>query len=444
LPLKEGALTEWDTSGLNGLYVLQLLVVHSANSITTATGMVTIKNQQGCAKIRSSTPNFRCIMQAMLTRIAYLEKLALAVERSPITALLGPRQCGKTTLARQFAEGKKATLFDLESVPDQRRLQNPELALADMDGLVVLDEIQTMPELFAVLRVLVDRPTNRAHFLILGSAAPEIVKNTSETLAGRVEFIELTGFGLSETGAQHSETLWVRGGFPRSYLADSEADSLAWREGFIRTFLERDIPQLGINIPAQAMRRFWTMLAHYHGQTWNASEVGRSMGLSDKSVRSYLDILTGTFMLRQVQPWYENLGKRQVRAPKAYFRDTGLLHTLLDIHDRHALLGHPKVGASWEGFALEQALQFFHPAQAYFWSTYGGAELDLIFMHKGQKYGFEIKFNEAPKLSASMRAAVETLGLAHLWVIYPGEHDYRVAENITVWPLRRVGELLGR
>ena len=226
---------------------------------------------------------------------------------------------------------------------------------------------------------LVDRPENHARFLILGSASPEIIKSASETLAGRLEFIELQGFDLAETGAETWETLWLRGGFPRSFLANSEEDSLAWREGFIRTFLERDIPQLGINIPAVTMRRFWTMLAHYHGQTWNAAEIGRSMGLSDKTVRSYLDILTGTFMIRQLQPWFENLGKRQVKSPKIYFRDTGLLHSLLDIPDRHILLGHPKVGASWEGFAIEQALQILHPNAAYFWGTHAGAEIDLVF-----------------------------------------------------------------
>ena len=285
---------------------------------------------------------------------------------------------------------------------------------------MVLDEIQEMPELFQVLRILVDRPENQARFLILGSASPDIIKSASETLAGRLEFIELQGFNLSETGGNAWEPLWLRGGFPRSFLAASEDDSRAWREGFIRTFLERDIPQLGINIPAVAMRRFWTMLAHYHGQTWNAAELGRSMGLSDKTVRSYLDILTGTFMIRQLQPWFENLGKRQVKSPKIYFRDTGLLHSLLDIPDKHSLLGHPKVGASWEGFALEQALQILHPNAVYFWGTHAGAELDLVFQFQGKRYGMEIKFNEAPSLTPSMRIATSELALDHLWIVYPG------------------------
>ena len=250
----------------------------------------------------------------MIDRPFYLERLATALRRSPITALLGPRQCGKTTLARLLGESGEATYFDLESQPDLQRLQNPELLLGSLVGIVILDEIQVLPELFKVLRVLVDRPANQARFLILGSASPILVKQIAETLAGRVEFVELAGFDLRETGADAWRPLWVRGGFPRAFLADSEEDSMAWREGFIRTFLERDIPQLGITIPAAAMRRFWTMLAHYHGQIWNATELARSMGLTDKTVRSYLDILTGTFMVRQLQPWYYNTKKRLVKS----------------------------------------------------------------------------------------------------------------------------------
>ena len=364
-----------------------------------------------------------------------------STQRSPVTALLGPRQCGKTTLARAFAEERKATFFDLESLPDQRRLQNPELVLGALEGLVILDEIQVLPDLFDVLRVLVDRPGNKARFLILGSASPAIIEITSQTLAGRVEFIELSGFDLSETGAKTWETLWLRGGFPRSYLAETGEDSLIWREGFIRTFLERDIPQLGIRIPSMAMRRFWMMLAHYHGQTWNASELARSLGVSDKTVRSYLDILTGTFMIRQLQPWYENLGKRQVKSPKIYFRDSGLLHQLLDITDMHNLLGHPRVGASWEGFALEQVLSIARPSQAYFWATHSGAELDLVFSAHGKRYGIEAKFNEAPRVTSSMKAASSELSLTHMWVIYPGQQIYSVDENISVWPLQEINKL---
>lgn len=380
----------------------------------------------------------------MIHRASYLERLSSAVRRSPITALLGPRQCGKTTLARVFGEGRATTYFDLESRPDAQRLQNPEMMLGGLEGIAILDEVQIMPELFAVLRVLVDRPQNRASFIILGSASPDIVRRVSETLAGRVEFLELSGFDLRETGGDSLETLWLRGGFPRSFLAQSDDDSVIWREGFIRTFLERDIPQLGISIPAPAMRRFWTMLAHYHGQTWNASELGRSMGLTDKTVRSYLDILTGTFMVRQLQPWYENIGKRQVKAPKIYLRDSGTLHSLLNIPDLHTLLGHPRLGASWEGFALEQALQIVNPPQAFTWATHGGAELDLFLPMRGKRFGVEFKFTESPRLSKSMKVAVADLNLDHLWLVYPGRHSFPMDAKISAWPLKEIHELPGR
>lgn len=313
----------------------------------------------------------------MIDRPLYWDRLTTAIGRSPVTALLGPRQAGKTTLARLLAQGQPVTFFDLESQPDLRRLQNPQLALSALDGLVVIDEIQALPGLFKALRVLVDRPGNFARFLILNSASPDIAKHVSETPAGRVEFIELAPFDLTEVGAARWQELWLRGGFPRAFLAGSDEDSMAWREGFIRTFLERDIPQLGFNLPAAAMRRFWTMLAHYHGQTWNASELGRAMGLSDKTVRAYLDLLTGAFMVRQLQPWYANIGKRQVRAPKIYLRDTGLLHALLGLPDWQTLLAHPRVGASWEGFALEQVIQTIRPTEAYFWAP--TAALNWIF-----------------------------------------------------------------
>lgn len=371
----------------------------------------------------------------MLSRPSHISRLETAVRRSPVTALVGPRQCGKTTLARLFAQNKETARFDLESESDRRRLQNPELVLGDFDGLIVLDEIQTMPQLFNVMRVLVDRPESVQRFLILGSASPELVKGVSESLAGRVEFVELGGFDLSEVGPEKWMTLWQRGGSPRSFLAESEDDSLAWREGFVQTFLQRDIPQLGITVPAAAMRRFWTMLAHYHGQTWNASELARSMGLSDKTVRGYLDILTGTFMVRQLQPWYANIGKRQVKAPKVYLRDSGLLHGLLGIGDRHTLLAHPRLGASWEGFAIEQILRAFQPPEAYFWATHSGAELDLFFIHRGRRLGFEVKFNEAPRIGRSVKVAMQDLALDHVWVVYPGKECYPVSERIAVLPV---------
>ncbi len=380
----------------------------------------------------------------MIDRLTYMEKLSTALDRSPITAILGPRQCGKTTLARLFGSGKTAEYFDLESQPDLQRLQNPELVLNSLEGLVILDEIQNMPMLFRTLRVLVDRPEKLTRFLILGSASPDLVKTVSETLAGRVEFIELSGFDIRETGTDTWQTLWLRGGFPRSFLSNSDEDSLAWREGFVKTFLERDIPQLGITIPAAAMRRFWTMLAHYHGQLWNASEFARSMGLTDKTVRSYLDILTGTFMVHQLQPWHANIGKRQVKSPKIYLRDAGLLHTLLSISDMQSLWSHPRVGASWEGFALNQFLQVFSPTQHFFWSTYSGAELDLFFLHRGRRYGVEFKFSEAPKTTRSMRIALDDLQLDHLWIIYPGEHHYPIDERLTAWPLQQIPDLAAK
>ncbi|MCK4508080.1 MAG: ATP-binding protein [Desulfuromonadales bacterium] len=379
----------------------------------------------------------------MITRSYYSTSIKNALERSPVTALLGPRQCGKTTLARVFDTQETTHYFDLESPSDQQRLQNPELMLSRLSGLVILDEIQLAPELFAVLRVLVDRPECDCRFLILGSASQDIIRNVSESLAGRVEFIELSGFDLTELADDNHERLWLRGGFPRSFLAGSENDSLAWREGFIRTFLERDIPQLGINIPAAAMRRFWTMLAHAHGQTWNASELGRSMGLSDKTVRNYLDILTGTYMVRQLQPWHENLNKRQVKAPKIYLRDSGLLHSLLSINSHHELLGHPRLGASWEGFALEQVLNLVRPAEAYFWATHSGAEIDLLYFSHGQRYGVEFKFNDTPKVTRSMHSALHDLNLKHLWVVYPGQHQYEVHDKISVLPLSEIQRLLG-
>jgi hypothetical protein len=377
----------------------------------------------------------------MLNRTKYLHALEAAARRSPITALLGARQVGKTTLARVFTANQPATFFDLESLPDQRRLQNPELALAGLQGLVVLDEIQQMPELFSTLRVLVDRPENQARFIIIGSASPQLVRRASESLAGRVEFIELNGFDLSETGSADWRPLWLRGGFPRAFLSASEEDSLAWREGFIRTFLERDLPQLGIKIASTAMRRFWSMLAHSHGQVWNASELSRAMGLSDKTVRAYLDILSGAFMVRQLQPWFENTSKRQVRAPKIYLRDSGLLHSLLNIPDLHTLLGHPKAGASWEGYAIEQALSIVRPKEAYFWATHSAAELDLLFFADGKRYGIEIKLSEAPQVTRSMHSALQVLDLEHLWVLYPGEQSYPVHERITVWPLQKIAGL---
>ena len=377
----------------------------------------------------------------MTPRDIYMRQLETALHRSPVTAMLGPRQCGKTTLARLFASQRGASYFDLESEPDARRLANPELVLGRLDGLVVLDEIQRQPALFNALRVLVDRPDADVRFLILGSASPELVRGVSESLAGRVEFVELAGFDLAETGVEAWPRLWLRGGSPRSYLAASDDDSMAWREGFLRTFLERDIPQLGISTPAAAMRRFWTMLAHWHGQTWNASELGRAMSASDKTMRRYLDLLTGTFMVRQLQPWFENVAKRQVKAPKVYLRDTGLLHALLEIPNEAALLSHPRIGASWEGFVIEQVLRALRPRNAWFWASHGGGEVDLLVVVEGQRIGFEVKFNEAPTITRSMHQVVDTVRLDHLFVVCPTAHEYPASERISVLPAARVVDL---
>ncbi len=379
----------------------------------------------------------------MIERTTYLERLETAVKRSPITSLLGPRQVGKTTLARQFTETRQSTFFDLELDVDRRRLQNPNMALGALEGLVVLDEIQTMPELFNLLRVLVDRPQNKTKFLILGSASPEIIKKVSQTLAGRVEFIDLPGLRFPEVAEDASRRLWVRGGFPRSFLAESTEDSMAWRDGFIRTFLERDIAQFGFHIPSPAMRRFWTMLAHYHGQTWNGAKIARSMDVSGKTARAYLDILSGTYMVRQLQPWFVNVGKRQVKSPKVYLRDSGLLHSLLNISNWEGLFSHPTVGASWEGFVLEQVIYTLqlYEGEVYFWATHNGAELDVLFFRNGRSYGIEIKFKEAPKVTKSMNIAIETLDLTHLWVIYPGMHIYPTSDRITMLPLSEIEQL---
>ena len=401
-------------------------------------------NQQSIRslKIRIDIPNIQGIIHTVIERRGYIERLKRAISRSPIVALLGRRQCGKTTLARMICGQRPSTYFDLESQTDLRRLANPEMILASLSGLVVIDEIQTDPALFAALRVIVDKPENKCTFLILGSASPQIVRSISETLAGRVEFVDMAGFDLAEVGSSKWKQLWTRGGFPRSFLARNDQDSFAWREGFIRTFLQRDIPQLGISIPAPAMRRFWTMLAHYHAQIWNASRMGSALGINDKTARSYLDILTQTYMIHQLQPWHENIRKRQVKSPKVYFRDSGVLHSLLDVGDFHAVTGHPQAGASWEGFAMEQIIRRILPSQVYYWATYGGAELDLFAVVNGKRYGIEFKFSEAPEKTKSMAAAIELLTLDKLLIVYPGEKSWPIDETISVCPIDQVGATL--
>jgi predicted AAA+ superfamily ATPase len=377
----------------------------------------------------------------MIQRPRALERITKTFGIHPIAALLGPRQCGKTTLARVIAEREPSTYYDLENPVDISRLSAPMRALEKLSGLVVIDEVQRRPDLFELLRVLVDRPGNPARFLILGSASPHLAKGVSESLAGRVGFIDLSGFDLGEVGVEHSARCWLRGGFPRSFLADDDSTSIAWRNDFIRTFLERDIPQLGISIPAETLRRFWTMIAHYHGQVWNAAHLARSLGASENTARRYLDILAGAYMIRILPPWFENIRKRQVKAPKIYVRDSGILHALLQLRTLADLQSHPNLGASWEGFALEQVIGALESRDAYFWATHAGAELDLFARIAGKHYGFEFKYADAPGGSRSMYVAIQDLSLAHLWVIYPGHQEYLLDDKISVIPIASVPHL---
>lgn len=374
----------------------------------------------------------------MIDRPEPLRRLHQVFLVHPAAALLGPRQCGKTTLARVFAKAEQTTFFDLENPVDLQRLSAPMQALEKLEGLVVIDEIQRKPELFELLRVLIDRPSNPARFLVLGSASPTLVKGASESLAGRIGFVDLSGFSLEEVGVGQRDDLWNRGGFPRSFLAPDDEASFGWRLDFVRTFLERDLPQLGITTPAQTLRRFWTMIAHYHGRVWNAAELARSLGTSENTARRYLDILAGAFLVRVLPPWFENLKKRQVKAPKIYLRDSGLLHALLQLSSLDVVRGHPKLGASWEGFALEHIHGALDTRDTYFWATHGGAELDLMVFHSGRRLGFELKYADAPPLTRSMRVALEDLELDRLWVVYPGSEAYDLHEKVSVIPLSAV------
>jgi predicted AAA+ superfamily ATPase len=368
--------------------------------------------------------------------------LAQLFRTHPIVAILGPRQVGKTTLARQFAErrGGAGLTLDLESPDDLVRLDEPTLALGAVSGLVVLDEIQRRPDLFPVLRVLADRPKNRARFLVLGSASPALLRQSSETLAGRIAYYQLPGFSLPEVGTKNLARLWLRGGFPRSYLAADEKESWQWREHFVRSFLERDIPQLGLQLGAVALRRFWTMIAHHHGQIWNASEIAGSLGISAPTVRHYLDTLVATFVVRQLQPWFENLGKRQVKAAKVYVTDSGLLHTLIGIRDAGALDAHPKLGSSWEGFVVGQIVQHLGalPEECFFWSTHQGAELDLLVVRGSRRLGFEVKRTTAPQVTKSMRIALADLKLESLDVIHAGEATFAIGDRARAVAARRM------
>lgn len=373
-----------------------------------------------------------------MIRQFFLNKIEKAFQVTKVVAILGPRQCGKTTAAKQYIERhpfSKQNYFDLENYLDRERLSDPLLSLSFLSGLIVIDEIQRAPNLFETLRVLVDNQELNQKYLILGSASRDLIAQSLETLAGRITYLELTPFMFDEI--HQIEKLWIRGGYPLSVLGASDEISVAWRKGYIKTFLERDIPALGINIPAEQLRRFWMMLAHYHGNMFNASELGRSLGLSHKIMKEYADILTGTFMVRQLQPWHENIGKRQIKTPKIYIRDSGIFHTLIGVNSNSDLLVNPKLGASWEGFALEQVI--FHldaqQEECYFWGTHQQAELDLLIIKNGKRLGFEIKYSGAPKLTKSMQIAQSDLGLDSLTVVYPGDIEYALTNNINVKPL---------
>jgi uncharacterized protein len=373
-----------------------------------------------------------------MERAHFLSRIGRQQASHPIVAILGPRQCGKTTLAREYAkiyQKKKRQpvfFFDLENPTDLARLENPMLALGDLKGLVVIDEIQRRPDLFPVLRVLADQPRNPRQFLILGSASKDLLQQSSESLAGRISYMELTPFSLSEVAK--TKRLWLRGGFPRSYLAPSLTQSIDWRTSYISTYLESDIPALGLQIPAMALRRFWMMLTHFHGQIFNASEIARSLGVADTTARRYLDILSGTFMVRQLPPWSQNIGKRQVKSPKIYFRDSGIFHSLCGIRGWNSLQTHPRLGASWEGFALESAIRLSGalPGEFYFWATHNEAELDLLLLRGTRRIGLEFKYSDHPKLTPSMRIAMQDLKLDELIVVYPGAETFPIAQGIQV------------
>lgn len=368
----------------------------------------------------------------------------MRTRESPVVALLGARQVGKTTLAEQVAaewEGP-TVVFDLEKTATREALSaTPEKLLSEQEGLVIVDEIQRMPELFALLRPLCDDRQRKAVYLLLGSASWSLVKGVSETLAGRIQFVDVAGFSLAEVGEERQDELWLRGGFPRAFLARSGDAWERWMESFTRTFLERDIPGLGSQVSPVALGRFWRMLAHFHGQTWNAAELARSMDVSVTAVNHYRDLLAGTFMARVLPPWFENLGKRLVKSPKVYLRDSGVLHHLLGIGEMLELRTHPRYGASWEGFALEQALIFHGERDAYFYGTQRGAELDLLLLRRGRRWGFEFKCTEAPTTTKSMHIALEDLKLEHLWVVYPGTLRYSMTGQITALPLREIGTI---
>lgn len=383
-------------------------------------------------------------MQQFIPRPHLHRAIRRGLSEAPVVALLGARQVGKTTLAEQVVSAwdGPSSIFDLEARGERAALSaTPERVLRGADGLVVIDEIQRMPELFEVLRPICDARDRRAVFLVLGSASLDLIEGVSETLAGRVLFVDVGGFSIAEAGPENQDRLWLRGGFPRAYLAPSSGAWSRWMESFTRTFLERDIPGLRSRVAPAAVGRFWRMLAHYHGQTWNAAELGRSMDASVTAVRNYRDLLSGSFMIRQLPPWFENLGKRLVKSPKIFIRDSGILHSLLGIEDMTELAVNPRYGASWEGFALEQTLLEHGEREAYFYGTQRGAELDLLLLRRGRRWGFEFKCTEAPRTTKSMHVVIRDLNLERLWVVYPGHVEYPLTDTITALPLKRIGDI---
>jgi predicted AAA+ superfamily ATPase len=371
----------------------------------------------------------------MIDRPRLRARIRLALSRSRAVVIVGPRQSGKSTLAREFVPRGHANHFDLDDPVAVAALGEPRTTLERLRGLVVIDEVQRTPELFPALRALVDRADRPGRFLLLGSAGPQLLRQTGESLPGRVEVIEITPFDLAEVGVSRQDRLWLRGGFPPAFLAGDDTDASAWCTRAALRFVESDLPRLGVAVPAPTMLRFWTMLAHLHGQVWNAADPARSMGVGETTVRRYLDWLSQALVVRQLQPWHENLGKRQVKAPKVYFRDTGLLHALLGIRGADALAVHPRSGASWEGYALEQVLRVAQPDGAWFWATHAGAELDLLMMRDGRRVGVEFKRADAPRVTPSMRIAQRDLSLDALYVVYPGDRRYRLADGIEATPL---------
>jgi predicted AAA+ superfamily ATPase len=371
----------------------------------------------------------------MIERTAILDALMRGLDRSRVVVLTGPRQCGKTTLARKLLAPDSVNYFDLEDPASLGRLDEPMTALRPLRGLVVIDEVQRRPDLFPILRVLVDREEEPARFLTLGSASGELLRQSSESLAGRIERITIGGFSIDELGEDAIDRLWQRGGLPLSYLAEDETDSVAWREGFIQTLLERDFPQWGVRIPAVALRRFWTLLAHYHAQTWNGAQAARVLGASESTARRYLDLLTDALLVRQLQPYFANLKKRQVKSPKIYVRDTGLLHQLLGLDSQKTLLLHPKVGGSWEGFVIEQVLRSEPHDEAFFWATHQGAEIDLVLRRGDRLLGVECKRADAPRRTRSIAIAISDLGLERVAIIHPGVKRYPVSEEVEAVPL---------